>query len=143
MKELEKELAKVLSGLHAADNYLREDLDAICDDTMREYAEDALDRVNASIKEAEKLLEEVRTKSNREMACDLLREEGFFYITSVHRDDLEAVEFDVSEVSDDQMERLAKQMRNDYCAQMFHESMEILAENLGFPKKEDDEYEDE
>ena len=77
------------------------------------------------------------------MACDLLREEGFFYITSVHRDDLEAAEFDVSEVSDDQMERLAKLMRDDYCTQMFHESMEILAECLGFPKKEGDEYEDE
>ena len=143
MKELEKKLAKVLSGLHAADNYLREDLDAICDDTMREHAEDALDRVDASIKEAEKLLEEVCTKSNGEMARDLLREEGFFYITSVHRDDLEAVEFDVSEVSDEQMERLAKQMRDDYCTQMFHESMEILAECLEFPKKEGDEYEDE
>lgn len=143
MKELEKKLAKILNGLHAVDNYLREDLDAICDDSMREYAEDALGRVGSSIKEADKLLEDIRLKSNREMACDLLREEGFFYITSVHRDDLEAAEFDVSEVSDDQMERLAKLMRDDYCTQMFHESMEILAECLGFPKKEGDEYEDE
>lgn len=143
MKELEKKLAKILNGLHAVDNYLREDLDAICDDSMREYAEDVLGRVGSSIKEADKLLEDIRLKSNREMACDLLREEGFFYITSVHRDDLEAAEFDVSEVSDDQMEWLAKQMRNDYCTQMFHESMEILAECLGFPKKEGDESEDE
>jgi len=75
-------------------------------------------------------------ESNREKAEKLLVDEGFFYITSVHRNDLEGLGFDISEVTDDQMKILAKQMSNDYCNQLFHISLEILAEGLGIPKKE-------
>ena len=73
-------------------------------------------------------------QSNHEKAENLLMSEGFFYITSVHRDDLEALGFDVSEVTDTQMKKLAKQMSDDYCNQLFHTSLEILAEELGIPK---------
>lgn len=82
-------------------------------------------------------------ETDRELACELLESDGFFYITSVHRDDLEARGFDTSEVSDNDMRYLAKKMCDDYCTQMFHESMEILAEGMGIPKREEDECEDE
>ena len=42
---------------------------------------------------------------------------GYFVITSVHRDDLEAAGFDSSKVTDEQMELLAKYMANDYLNQ--------------------------
>ena len=139
MKDLEKKLAKVLNGLHAADNYLREDLDAICDDMMREYAEDALDRVDASIKEAEKLLEEVRTKSNREMACDLLREDGIFFITGVSREDIDSRGFDTSGLSEAQMSRFADKMADSYVENYYWDSIDGLAYAYSLPVKENSE----
>ena len=57
-----------------------------------------------------------------------------FVITSVSRSDLEGIGFDTSKVSDAQMERLAEKMAEDYVNQMFWISLEILAEDLGFPK---------
>lgn len=59
----------------------------------------------------------------------------FFPITSVSRDDLEAKGFDTSDITDIQMEHLASKMADDYLEQMYWISMEIIAENLGFPKK--------
>lgn len=59
----------------------------------------------------------------------------FFPITSVSRDDLEAKGFDTSDITDIQMEQLASRMADDYLEQMYWISMEIIAENLGFPKK--------
>lgn len=61
--------------------------------------------------------------------------EGFFPITSVHRDDLQGVGFDVDKISDSQMRELAHRMADDYCEQLFWSSMGIIAEDiLGFPK---------
>ena len=34
------------------------------------------------------------------------------------------------------MQKLASKMSDDYCEQLFWTSMDIIAENLGFPKKE-------
>lgn len=61
--------------------------------------------------------------------------EGYFPITSVHRDDLQGAGFDVERISDDDMKELADKMANNYCEQLFWGSMEIIAEILGFPKK--------
>ena len=61
-----------------------------------------------------------------------------FVITSVSRDDLEALGYDTSEVSDEKMEYLAKKMANDYCEQLFWSSLDILAEYLEIPKKENE-----
>ena len=44
-KTFVERIKSIGSGLDAAMNYLSEDLDAICDDTMREYAESALHSV--------------------------------------------------------------------------------------------------
>ena len=81
-------------------------------------------------------LEEESWQSNHDKAEKLLMSEGFFYITSVHRDDLEKLGFDVSQVTDKQMKSLAKQMADDYCNQLFHSSLDILAELNGIPKKQ-------
>ena len=63
--------------------------------------------------------------------------EGHFPITSIHRDDLQGVGFDVDRISDDDMKELAHKMAGDYCEQLFWSSMEIIAGDiLGFPKKE-------
>lgn len=61
-----------------------------------------------------------------------------FVITRVSREDLEALGFDTSEVSDDTMERLANKLGNDYCEQLFWTSLDILAEYMEIPKKETD-----
>lgn len=61
-----------------------------------------------------------------------------FVITSVSRGDLEALGYDTSEVSDEKMEYLAKKMANDYCEQLFWSSLDILAEYLEIPKKENE-----
>lgn len=59
-----------------------------------------------------------------------------FKITSVCRADLEDRGFDVSSITDAQMEELARRMCNDYLEQMFWISLDIIAEDvLGFPKK--------
>lgn len=84
-----------------------------------------------------------KTESVQSISEKLLERDGFFYITSVHRDDLEERGFDVSEVTDADMRWLAHKMSDDYCNQLFHESMEILAECMGIPKREEDECEDE
>lgn len=58
-----------------------------------------------------------------------------FEITSVSRADLEEKGYDTSAITDEQMEKLASKMAEDYCEQLFWTSMDIIAENLGFPKK--------
>lgn len=59
-----------------------------------------------------------------------------FPVTSISRDDLEAAGFDAAGVTDEQMERLADKMADDYLEQMYWISMKILAEDaLGIPKK--------
>ena len=60
---------------------------------------------------------------------DLQPIDGFAYITSVHRDDLENLGFDVSEITDKTLIRLSDKMADDYCEQPFHSSLEIIAED--------------
>ena len=60
----------------------------------------------------------------------------YFVITRVHRDDLDGIGFDVSEVTDCTMERLASKMANDYLEQLYWIQLPILAEDLDIPKKE-------
>lgn len=79
----------------------------------------------------------------QDVASKILERAGYFYITSLHRDDLECKGFDVSEITDEDMRMLAKLMRNDYCGQLFHSSMEILAECMDIPRMGEDECDDE
>ena len=57
MKTLENQLQSILGGIIAADNYLCEDLDAICDDIMREYAENTLNSVRSAGNKMQTIIE--------------------------------------------------------------------------------------
>lgn len=58
-----------------------------------------------------------------------------FEITSVSREDLEALGYNASKVSDATMERLASKLADDYCEQLFWTSLDIIAEYLEIPKR--------
>jgi hypothetical protein len=58
-----------------------------------------------------------------------------FIVSEVSREDLECLGYDVSEVSDETMERLAKKLGDDYCDQLFWTSLDIIADYLEIPKK--------
>ena len=59
-----------------------------------------------------------------------------FKITSVTREDLEYRGFDTTNITDEQMEELARKMCDDYLEQMFWISLDIIAEDImGFKKK--------
>ena len=88
--------------------------------TLASYTKDLLEQLDNQINLSD--VEEYQ------QAVDALNfDEGFFKITSVHRDDLENLGYDTSNVSDQTMERLADKMANDYCTQLFHESLDIIA----------------
>lgn len=66
-----------------------------------------------------------------------MEQKEFFEITSVSREDLESRGFDTSNVSDETMQELASKMADDYCEQLFWDSMVIIAkEYLNIPMKE-------
>ena len=58
-----------------------------------------------------------------------------FVISRVSREDLEAIGFDTSDVSDTTMERLASRLGDDYCNQLFWTSLDIMAECFEIPRK--------
>ena len=59
-----------------------------------------------------------------------------FKITSVTREDLESRGFDTTNITDEQMEELARKMCDDYLEQMFWISLDIIAEDImGIPKR--------
>lgn len=60
-----------------------------------------------------------------------------FVIAHVSRADLEFKGYDTSEVSDEDMERLAAKLGDDYCDQLFWSSLPIIADYLEIPKKQD------
>ena len=57
-----------------------------------------------------------------------------FTITLVHRDDLEARGFDVSNVDDSTMERLAYKMADAYIEHSFWTDLDIIATDLDIPR---------
>lgn len=63
---------------------------------------------------------------------------GYFEISSVHRDDLESEGYDVSNVDDGTMEQLASKMGNAYTDSAFWIDLDIIAEGLKIPKKQED-----
>lgn len=71
---------------------------------------------------------------------DFLRavSDGYFPITTVTREELDLKGFDTREVSDETMQRLASKMADDYVNQMFWESLDIIAEDQGIPRKDTD-----
>lgn len=47
----------MMNGLQSADLYINEDLEAICDETMQEYAEETIQEISKAVKAAEALSE--------------------------------------------------------------------------------------
>lgn len=58
----------------------------------------------------------------------------YFDMTCVHRDDVEDVGFDASNVDDETMERLLEKMENGYLEYGYHEDLKMACESLNFPK---------
>jgi len=59
---------------------------------------------------------------------------GYFPISYLHRDDLKGIGYDVSEVSDWDMETIAEKLGSDYTEQLFHSSLPIIVDHVGVPK---------
>ena len=59
----------------------------------------------------------------------------FFQVTSISRADLDALGYNTEDITDKQMERLARKMAEDYLNQLYWTSMDILAECMGFKLK--------
>ncbi len=67
------------------------------------------------------------TEEERSILAQLTGELPFFNITSVSRDDLRARGFDVTKVSDADMEHIAREMADDYCEGAYWDDMETIA----------------
>jgi hypothetical protein len=59
----------------------------------------------------------------------------YFPITSLHQDHLQGVGFDTSDVDDATMVDLAGKLADDYCDQLFWQSLEIIADRLDIPRR--------
>jgi len=62
-------------------------------------------------------------------------ENEYFTITSVHRNDLEEIGYDTTNVDDATMRQLASKMADAYCEMCFWIDLEIIAASIGIPKK--------
>lgn len=58
----------------------------------------------------------------------------YFVISFVSRKDLIQKGFDVSNVDDSTMETLASKLGDDYCEQLFWQSLVAIAESLEIPR---------
>jgi hypothetical protein len=81
---------------------------------------------------------ENRSEKEENLFLQLQGELPYFHITSVHRDDLESRGFDISNVSDGQMETIAGKMAEAYTEQVFWIDLDIIADYAGVSKKSDD-----
>jgi hypothetical protein len=61
--------------------------------------------------------------------------DGYFPITSVHRDDLEGLGYDTSNVDDGTMQELTSKMADAYLDSGFWIDLPIIADHLEIPKK--------
>lgn len=77
-----------------------------------------------------------RTQDEEDLLVRIRGQLPYFHITSIHRDDLLSRGFDVSEVTDADMQRLAGKLSDDYCNQLFWESLDIIAEDsINIPRE--------
>ena len=68
--------------------------------------------------------------------------EGSFEVSSVHREDLEYIGYDVKQVDDATMQRLASKLSDSF-SELFWDNLPIIANDLGIPKTGDDEEDDD
>ena len=90
-----------------------------------------LEELHAYFSEKETLGEK-----EKHLLLQLTGELPYFNVTSVSRDDLEHLNFDVSNISDAEMVKITSKMGDDYCNQLFWTSLDIIAEDsLNIPRK--------
>ena len=65
-------LRTIMAGLHSGNDYIGEDLEAICDDTMREYAEEVLDKIDNAILAGQELKNNLMKDKNHDLFLDAL-----------------------------------------------------------------------
>ena len=63
------------------------------------------------------------------------RQQEYFPITSVHRNDLDGLGYDTSEVDDETMTNLASKMADAYCDEDFWIDLPIIADHHDIPQK--------
>lgn len=82
------------------------------------------------VEDLHQYFEQKENKNGAEVSFlnQLTEELPYFRISSVHRDDLARRGFDVSNVTDEDMKELARKLEDDYCEQLFWESMVIIAD---------------
>ena len=68
--------------------------------------------------------------------------EGSCEVSRVHREDLEYIGYDVKQVDDATMQRLASKLSDSF-SELFWDNLSIIADGLGIPKKGDDDDEDD
>jgi hypothetical protein len=61
--------------------------------------------------------------------------EGYFPITSVHRDDLVELGYDAGDIDDARMLEIAHGMANAYLACDFWVELDVIAEDLKIPRR--------
>lgn len=61
-------------------------------------------------------------------------EQGFFVISRLHRDDLANAGFSSEDVSDGDMETIAKKLHEDYMEQLYWDSLKIIADYVGLKR---------
>lgn len=62
---------------------------------------------------------------------------NYFEVTSISRCDLERLGYNVENITDEEMEKLAKLMADDYLEQLYWVSMDSIANRMGFKKNEE------
>lgn len=63
-----------------------------------------------------------------------MNKEFFEIITSVSREDLQSLGYDISSVSDETMEDIADKMLNDYMDQLYWNSLDVIASQMNLEK---------
>lgn len=80
---------------------------------------------------------EMPNEQEKRLLLQLTSALSYFKVTSVCRDDLESAGFDISDVSDANMNKLTCKLANYYCKQLFWDSFKIIAgEYFNIPKKD-------
>jgi hypothetical protein len=69
----------------------------------------------------------------------MTKQKEYFCITRVCRADLEGIGFDTSNVDDSTMTELADKMANAYLEEVYWIDLDIIAEHLDIPKRQQEE----
>lgn len=80
------------------------------------------------------LLEALESAENKVME-NMYAKNDYFTIARLHRDDLEAQGYDVTCVTDEEMEKIAKKLGDAYVENSFWVDLEIIADDLGIKQK--------